>query len=183
MFQAVKAKNLPCAYVLFEGRYMYIPPSIVCHSFSDVCLGLTNCLLTNLLRRLDSISCCDNARPLSAHLFIFIIVRKTGYCAWSLGVNHTTTSIPSVPPITTADHLAPHSSATRLHHSTLHCTQLSYESVMYSTILLVRMRVSGEQHGFRKAENVQKALDGEFYFFAKVFGYEPADKNIQVSAC
>ena len=38
-----------------------------------------------------------------------------------------------------------------------------------------------EQHGFRKAENVQKALDGEFYFFCKVFGIECADKDIEVN--
>ncbi|MBE9012711.1 S9 family peptidase [Pseudanabaenaceae cyanobacterium LEGE 13415] len=34
----------------------------------------------------------------------------------------------------------------------------------------------GEQHGFRKAENIKRALDGEFYFYSQVFGYEPADK-------
>jgi len=34
----------------------------------------------------------------------------------------------------------------------------------------------GEQHGFRKAENIKCALDGEFYFFAKVFGFQPADE-------
>jgi dipeptidyl aminopeptidase/acylaminoacyl peptidase len=33
----------------------------------------------------------------------------------------------------------------------------------------------GEQHGFRKAENIKRALDGEFYFYSKVFGFEPAD--------
>ncbi|OWF45705.1 uncharacterized protein LOC110456701 [Mizuhopecten yessoensis] len=33
----------------------------------------------------------------------------------------------------------------------------------------------GEQHGFRKAENLQTALDGELYFFSKVFGFEAAD--------
>lgn len=33
----------------------------------------------------------------------------------------------------------------------------------------------GEQHGFRKAENIRRALDGEFYFYAKVFGFEPAE--------
>ncbi|MBF2025155.1 MAG: S9 family peptidase, partial [Oscillatoriales cyanobacterium C42_A2020_001] len=32
----------------------------------------------------------------------------------------------------------------------------------------------GEQHGFRKAENIKRTLDGEFYFYAKVFGFEPA---------
>jgi dipeptidyl aminopeptidase/acylaminoacyl peptidase len=34
---------------------------------------------------------------------------------------------------------------------------------------------AGEQHGFRKAETIQRALEGELYFFAKVFGFEPAD--------
>ncbi|KAK6183073.1 hypothetical protein SNE40_010620 [Patella caerulea] len=33
----------------------------------------------------------------------------------------------------------------------------------------------GEQHGFRKAENIQDALDGEFYFFSKVLGFTSAD--------
>ncbi|MEB3292881.1 MAG: S9 family peptidase [Synechococcales bacterium] len=34
---------------------------------------------------------------------------------------------------------------------------------------------AGEQHGFRKAENIKRALDGEFYFYARVFGFQPAD--------
>ncbi len=34
---------------------------------------------------------------------------------------------------------------------------------------------AGEQHGFRKAENIKRALEGEFYFYARVFGYTPAD--------
>ncbi len=33
----------------------------------------------------------------------------------------------------------------------------------------------GEQHGFRKAENIKRTLDGEFYFYAQVFGFKPAD--------
>jgi dipeptidyl aminopeptidase/acylaminoacyl peptidase len=33
----------------------------------------------------------------------------------------------------------------------------------------------GEQHGFRRAENICRALEGELYFFATVFGFEPAD--------
>jgi dipeptidyl aminopeptidase/acylaminoacyl peptidase len=33
----------------------------------------------------------------------------------------------------------------------------------------------GEQHGFRKAENIKRALDAELYFYAQVFGFEPAD--------
>ncbi len=32
----------------------------------------------------------------------------------------------------------------------------------------------GEQHGFRKAENIRAALDGELSFYAQVFGFDPA---------
>lgn len=32
-----------------------------------------------------------------------------------------------------------------------------------------------EQHGFRKAENIKRAIKDEFGFYAKVFGFEPAD--------
>jgi dipeptidyl aminopeptidase/acylaminoacyl peptidase len=34
----------------------------------------------------------------------------------------------------------------------------------------------GEQHGFRKAENIKRALDGEFYFLSRIFGFQPADE-------
>ncbi|MGE0685745.1 MAG: prolyl oligopeptidase family serine peptidase [Dehalococcoidia bacterium] len=33
----------------------------------------------------------------------------------------------------------------------------------------------GEQHGFRQAENIKRALEGEQYFLSRVFGYELAD--------
>ena len=33
----------------------------------------------------------------------------------------------------------------------------------------------GEQHGFRRAENIKRALDGELYFYARVFGLGLAD--------
>src|SRR5215210_6518674 len=33
----------------------------------------------------------------------------------------------------------------------------------------------GEQHGFRRAENIRRALDGELYFYARVFGFDLAD--------
>ncbi len=32
-----------------------------------------------------------------------------------------------------------------------------------------------EQHGFRQAATIKRALTGEFYFYAHVFGFEPAD--------
>jgi dipeptidyl aminopeptidase/acylaminoacyl peptidase len=33
----------------------------------------------------------------------------------------------------------------------------------------------GEQHGFRKAENIQRALEAELYFYSKVFGFALAE--------
>jgi dipeptidyl aminopeptidase/acylaminoacyl peptidase len=33
----------------------------------------------------------------------------------------------------------------------------------------------GEQHGFRRAENIVRAIEAEYLFFARVFDIEPAD--------
>ena len=34
---------------------------------------------------------------------------------------------------------------------------------------------AGEQHGFRKAENIVRSLEAELYFYGAVFGFTPAD--------
>ena len=34
-----------------------------------------------------------------------------------------------------------------------------------------------EAHGFRRAENIKRSLDGELYFYSKVFGFD-ADVEI-----
>jgi len=33
----------------------------------------------------------------------------------------------------------------------------------------------GEQHGFRQAKNIKRALDGELYFYSRVFGFQLAE--------
>ena len=33
----------------------------------------------------------------------------------------------------------------------------------------------GEQHGFRRSENIQRSLEAELYFYGQVFGFVPAD--------
>jgi dipeptidyl aminopeptidase/acylaminoacyl peptidase len=33
----------------------------------------------------------------------------------------------------------------------------------------------GEQHGFRQAKNIKRALDGELYFYSRIFGFELAE--------
>ncbi|MGY1745689.1 S9 family peptidase [Blastococcus sp. SYSU D00695] len=41
------------------------------------------------------------------------------------------------------------------------------------------LRFPGEQHGFRRAENIRAALDGELSFYAQVWGFDlPADEDI-----
>ena len=34
----------------------------------------------------------------------------------------------------------------------------------------------GEQHGFRKSENIKRSIEAELYFYGKLFGFEPADQ-------
>ena len=38
----------------------------------------------------------------------------------------------------------------------------------------------GEQHGFRKAENIEDALNSELYFFSKVFGFKCAGEGDEI---
>jgi hypothetical protein len=35
---------------------------------------------------------------------------------------------------------------------------------------------AGEQHGFRKSDSIKRALEGELYFYSKIFNFEVADK-------
>ena len=38
----------------------------------------------------------------------------------------------------------------------------------------------GEQHGFRRAENIRRALDAELSFYAQVLGFElPEEEGIE----
>jgi dipeptidyl aminopeptidase/acylaminoacyl peptidase len=34
----------------------------------------------------------------------------------------------------------------------------------------------GEQHGFRKADSIKRALESELYFYSRIFKFDPADK-------
>ncbi|XP_060074575.1 uncharacterized protein LOC132554287 [Ylistrum balloti] len=52
--------------------------------------------------------------------------------------------------------------------------QMMFDAVKKKSLPTMFVLFEGEQHGFRKAENLQTALDGELYFFSKVFGFEAA---------
>jgi dipeptidyl aminopeptidase/acylaminoacyl peptidase len=50
-----------------------------------------------------------------------------------------------------------------------------FEAVREKGLPTAYLAFEGEQHGFRKAENIKRALDGELYFYSRVFGFELAD--------
>ena len=51
-------------------------------------------------------------------------------------------------------------------------SEMMYEAVQAKGIPVAYVPFEGEQHGFRKAENIKRSLDGELYFYSKVFGFE-----------
>lgn len=50
-----------------------------------------------------------------------------------------------------------------------------YESVRGRGLPVAYLPFEGEQHGFRKAESIKRALDAELYFYSKVFYFELAE--------
>lgn len=54
--------------------------------------------------------------------------------------------------------------------------EMMVEALRAKKLPVAYLTFAGEQHGFRQAENIKRALDGEFYFYARVFGFEPGEK-------
>lgn len=55
-------------------------------------------------------------------------------------------------------------------------SQMMFEAVRDKELPVAYLLFEGEQHGFRKAENIKRSLEAEFYFYSKIFGFDPADK-------
>lgn len=53
--------------------------------------------------------------------------------------------------------------------------EMMVEALKAKGLPVAYVAYEGEQHGFRRAENIKRTLDGEFYFYSRVFGFEPAD--------
>ncbi len=53
--------------------------------------------------------------------------------------------------------------------------EMMFEAVRAKRLPVAYLPFEGEQHGFRRAENIKRALDAELYFYSKVFGFELAD--------
>lgn len=53
--------------------------------------------------------------------------------------------------------------------------EMMYEAALKKGLPVAYVPFEGEQHGFRKAENIKRSLDGELYFYSKVFGFDLAE--------
>ena len=54
-------------------------------------------------------------------------------------------------------------------------SETMFEAVKRKGIPTAYVTFEGEQHGFRQAANIKRALDGELYFYSRIFGFETAD--------
>ena len=54
--------------------------------------------------------------------------------------------------------------------------EMMFKAVRSKGIPTAYIPFEGEQHGFRRAENIKRVLEAELYFYSKVFGFELADR-------
>ena len=52
--------------------------------------------------------------------------------------------------------------------------EMMVEALRKKGVPVAYVAFEGEQHGFRRAENIKRSLDGELYFYSRVFGFEVA---------
>ena len=53
--------------------------------------------------------------------------------------------------------------------------EMMFEAVKAKGLPTAYVPFEGEQHGFRRSENIERALEAELYFYSRVFGFESAD--------
>ncbi|MCU0545973.1 MAG: S9 family peptidase [Oscillatoriaceae cyanobacterium Prado104] len=58
--------------------------------------------------------------------------------------------------------------------------EMMVDALKAKGLLVAYVAYEGEQHGFRRAENIKRTLDGEFYFYSRVFGFELAESVEEV---
>jgi dipeptidyl aminopeptidase/acylaminoacyl peptidase len=54
-------------------------------------------------------------------------------------------------------------------------SQIMFEAVRAKEIPVAYLLFQGEQHGFRKAENIKRSFEAELYFYSKIFKFELAE--------
>jgi dipeptidyl aminopeptidase/acylaminoacyl peptidase len=53
--------------------------------------------------------------------------------------------------------------------------EMMVEALRKKGVPVAYVPFEGEQHGFRRAENIKRTLDGEIYFYSRIFGFDLAD--------
>jgi dipeptidyl aminopeptidase/acylaminoacyl peptidase len=53
--------------------------------------------------------------------------------------------------------------------------EMMFDAMKAKGLPVAYLPFEGEQHGFRKAENIKRSLDGELYFYSRIFGFDLAD--------
>ena len=53
--------------------------------------------------------------------------------------------------------------------------EMMVQALKAKGIPVAYLAFEGEQHGFRRAENIKRALEAELFFYSRVFGFTPAD--------
>ncbi len=54
-------------------------------------------------------------------------------------------------------------------------SEMMLEALKKKGLPVAYLLFQGEQHGFRRAENIERSLEAELYFYSKIFGFIPAD--------
>ena len=53
--------------------------------------------------------------------------------------------------------------------------QMMFNAIKNKGLPVAYVAFEQEAHGFRIADNIKKALDSEFYFYSRIFGFQPAE--------
>ncbi|MEM9492230.1 MAG: prolyl oligopeptidase family serine peptidase, partial [Myxococcota bacterium] len=54
-------------------------------------------------------------------------------------------------------------------------SEMMVDTLRKKGIPVAYLPFEGEQHGFRRAENIVRALEAEMFFYSRIFGFTPAD--------
>jgi len=55
--------------------------------------------------------------------------------------------------------------------------QMMVNAIKAKGLPVAYIAFENEQHGFRSAENIKRAIEGEFYFYGKIFGFEELEER------
>ncbi|MGI8732086.1 MAG: S9 family peptidase [Pyrinomonadaceae bacterium] len=54
--------------------------------------------------------------------------------------------------------------------------EIMVEALRAKGVPVAYVSFAGEQHGFRQAKNIKRSLDGELYFYSRIFGFDLAEE-------